>query len=290
MPFTNAVGVTYDSGDYPAAMDAALDGGGLGRVRRAPVGVGTPRALPRDRRRQLHRGDERHPPRARGAPGTRGRHRRARGGDHEQRPGPRDELCPARRRLARRSVRAHTLRRQRHRSRLGRWRLALGALHAPRLHRHRRGGDGAHRTRPGGRRRCALQAAPEDITWREGEFHSEGGTEVRGAGATDGDGTTGGGGIGWRRQQRLGPAAGSDGSRAGASISLAEAAALAAGDEHLPARISVAPSKGSGTSPTGPVAIHTVPTSARSRSIPRRAGSASWPGPGSTTSAAPSTR
>ena len=57
----------------------------------------------------------------------------------------------------------------------------------------------------------ALQAAPEAIAWREGAFHAGGGA---GAG---GDGAAGAGG--------------------GASISLAQAAALAAGNESLPAHL-----------------------------------------------------
>ena len=53
---------------------------------------------------------------------------------------------------------------------------------------------------------------------------------------------------------------------------------------------SAAPSKGSATSPTGRAAIPTAPTSAKWRSIRRRARCASQPGPGSTTSAARSIR
>ena len=137
MPCTNAVGVTYDSGDYPAAMDAALAAADWPGFEARRARIGTQRASPRDRGRQLHRGDERHPPRAGGAAGARGRHRRARGRDHEQRPGPRDELSAARCRLARHSVRAGAPRRERHGPRVGGGRLALGPLHAPREHRHR---------------------------------------------------------------------------------------------------------------------------------------------------------
>ena len=67
----------------------------------------------------------------------------------------------------------------------------------------------------------ALQAAPEAIAWREGAFHAEGGAEAGGAGAGGGEaGGAGGGGAG-----------------GGASISLAQAAALAAGNESLPAHL-----------------------------------------------------
>ena len=84
----------------------------------------------------------------------------------------------------------------------------------------------------------ALQAAPRDIAWREGAFHAErggrgedggsiGGGDGGAAGRESGEGTTdrtrdGGGGSGGR-------------SAVGPSISLADAAALAASDESLPA-------------------------------------------------------
>ena len=84
----------------------------------------------------------------------------------------------------------------------------------------------------------ALQAAPRDIAWREGAFHAE-----RGGGGEDG-GSIGGGdggaagresGEGTTDRTRDGDGGSGGGSAVGPSISLADAAALAASDESLPA-------------------------------------------------------
>ena len=65
MPYRNAVGTLYDSGDYRAALDRALVARRLGGVR-GPPGRGAPaRPLSRDRRGQLHRAQHRLPARAR---------------------------------------------------------------------------------------------------------------------------------------------------------------------------------------------------------------------------------
>ena len=62
-PYANPLGLTYDSGDYPAVMERTLAAGRLGRLSRAPRRRAPPRPVARHRRRQLCRGDQRRPAR-----------------------------------------------------------------------------------------------------------------------------------------------------------------------------------------------------------------------------------
>ena len=114
--------------------------GRLGRLRGAAPRGPRARALPRDRPRQLHRDRHRRAARAGAHHGAaRGTHRR--GDRHPRgRPGPRDELRPARRRVARLLLRPGAPDQRRHRSRRGGWRLTLGTLNASRRCSHGEGG------------------------------------------------------------------------------------------------------------------------------------------------------
>ena len=272
MPYTNAVGVTYDSGDYPAAMDAALaaaDWTGFEARRAASARRGWCRGIavanyievtsgiPRERAELRARED--------GAVelvvGT-----MSSGQGHETSfPQlvadwlgiPFERVRYVANDTDRVSVGggSHSGRSMRLAS------IAIGEAVTALLERGRAVAA------------FALQAAPRDVAWREGAFHAEGGGggggEDGGGGgdsavgrgdATDGgggedsavgrgnaadgggDGTGGGAGDrssgGTRGRSRGGTKDGTrDGSGASASISLADAAALAASDESLPAHL-----------------------------------------------------
>ena len=273
MPCTNAVGVTYDSGDYPAAMDAALaaaDWPGFearraeserrGRYRGIAVAnyIEVTSGIPRERAELRALGDGT----VELVVGT-----MSSGQGHETSfPQlvadwlgiPFERVRHVANDTDRVSVGggSHSGRSMRLAS------IAIGEAVTALIERGRAVAA------------FALQAAP-GTAWREGAFHAE-----RGGGRRVPRPRRRGG---WRRRREA------RGGSSGASITLADAAALAASDESLPAH-TAAPSKGSATSPTGRAAIPTAPTSARWRSIRRPARCASRRGPGSTTSAARSIR
>ena len=244
MPYANAVGVTYDSGDYPAAMDAALaaadwpgfearraesDRGGLCRGIAVANYIEVTSGIPRERAELRALGD--------GAVelvvGT-----MSSGQGHETSfPQlvadwlgiPFERVRYVSNDTDRVSVGggSHSGRSMRLAS------IAIGEAVAALIERGRAVAA------------FALQAAPRDVAWREGAFHAEGG----GGGAGRGDAADGGGdgtsdrardesSGGTRDRSRGGTRDGTrDGTRAGASISLADAAALAAADESLPAHL-----------------------------------------------------
>jgi carbon-monoxide dehydrogenase large subunit len=148
MPYTNPFGIVYDSGDYLAVQDRAVtlaDWGGFeARRREAHADHGAARGTDR-------RGD-RHP---------RGR------------PGSRDELRAARRRVAGLHARPGAPDQRRHRSRRGGWRLTLGTLNASRRCSHGEGG-GPDR----GEGRAARGVAPgvqvADLEFSGGRFRVRG--------------------------------------------------------------------------------------------------------------------
>ena len=207
MPYANAVGVTYDSGDYPAAMDAALaaaDWTGFKARRAASARHGWCRGIavanyievtsgiPRERAELRALGDGT----VELVVGT-----MSSGQGHETSfPQlvadwlgiPFERVRYVANDTDRVSVGggSHSGRSMRLAS------IAIGEAVTALLERGRAVAA------------FALQAAPRDVAWREGAFHAEGG---------------GGGGDG--------------GEGGGASISLADAAALAASDESLPAHL-----------------------------------------------------
>ena len=162
-PYANPLGMTYDSGDYGKVMDRALalsDWKGFNKRKRESQAQ---RQAARHRACELSRDHQRRAARM-------GQGRRAAGGPRRchdrhavERPGPRDELCAMRRRMARRRRRPHQADPGRHRHRAGRRRLAFGALDAHGRRRHGQGvggrdpeGDQDRRPRAGdrpGRRR-----------------------------------------------------------------------------------------------------------------------------------------
>ena len=261
MPCTNAVGVTYDSGDYPAAMDAALaaadwpgfearraesDRGGLCRGIAVANYIEVTSGIPRERAELRALGDgtvelvvgtmssgqghETSFPQLvadwLGIPFERVRHVAndtdrvsVGGGSHSGR-----------------SMRLAS--------------IAIDRAVAALIERGRAIAA------------FALQAAPRDIAWREGAFHAESGGGGNGSGSGDaarGGGSGGasaaghgdaadGGGDGDGGSDGTGNRTGGRGDRtrgtraavatgAGASITLADAAALAASDESLPAHL-----------------------------------------------------
>ena len=229
MPYTNAVGVTYDSGDYPAAMDAALDaadwtGFGArraeserrGRCRGIAVAnyIEVTSGIPRERAELRALGDGT----VELVVGT-----MSSGQGHETSFAqlvsdwlgvPFERVRHVANDTDRVSVGggSHSGRSMRLAS------IAIGEAVRALVERGREVAA------------FALQAAPEAIAWRDGAFHAgnRGGTEdsaISSGGAAGGgrnDGTRGGT---------------QDGSGVGASISLADAAVLAASDESLPAHL-----------------------------------------------------
>ena len=209
MPYTNAVGVTYDSGDYPAAMDAALDAAGWPgfEARRAESGrrglrrgiavanyIEVTSGIPRERAELRALGDGT----VELVVGT-----MSSGQGHETSfPQlasdwlgiPFERVRYVANDTDRVSVGggSHSGRSMRLAS------IAIDRAVAALIERGRAVAA------------FALQAAPEAIAWREGAFHTGGGSVGRDGG---GDGS---------------------GARGGASISLAQAAALAAENESLP--------------------------------------------------------
>ena len=132
----------------------------LGRVSDAAGGGPRARQIPRHRRQQLRRHRDRNAARARRNHRIAGRRRGSRRGDRVERPGSRDQLCPADRRVARRTDRHGAARDRRHRSRVGRRRLAFRPRIAPRQHchaerlaRHHRQGTADRQPRTGSRAR-----------------------------------------------------------------------------------------------------------------------------------------
>jgi len=226
MPFTNAVGVTYDSGDYPAAMDAALDAAdwpGFEARRAASARRGLCRGIavanyievtsgiPRERAELRALGDGT----VELVIGT-----MSSGQGHETSfpqlvadwlGVPFERVRYVANDTDRVSVGggSHSGRSMRLAS------IAIGEAVTALIERGRAVAA------------FALQAAPRAVAWREGAFHAGngGGTEDRGISRGD---TADGGGDGTRGGTK-------DGGGVGASISLADAATLAAGDESLPA-------------------------------------------------------
>ena len=229
MPYTNAVGVTYDSGDYPAAMDAALDAAdwaGLaarrveserrGRCRGIALAnyIEVTSGIPRERVELRAREDGT----VELVIGT-----MSSGQGHETSfpqlvadwlGVPFERVRYFANDTDRVSVGggSHSGRSMRLAS------IAIGEAVTALIERGRAIAA------------FALQTAPRAIAWREGVFHAEGsggGTEDSGISS---GGTAGGSGDGTRGGTK-------DGNVVGASISLAEAAALATGDESLPATL-----------------------------------------------------
>ena len=134
LPYANPFGMTYDSGEYHAVLDRALalaDWDGFAG-RRAEAGA-------RGRRRGIGLGAyvefaERRAARTRRGYGAPGRHCRDGRRHLVERPGPRDELCAAARRMALGAARLRAARHWRHRTRRDRRRLAFRTLAPPCQH------------------------------------------------------------------------------------------------------------------------------------------------------------
>ncbi len=159
MPYSNPLGLTYDSGRYEQAMNAALALGTWDGFSRAARGGSAERQAPRHRHRQLRR--VHHRGAARVDQGDRLAGRPRRGGDRHlvERARPSDQLRAAGDGLARRPLRLRELDPGRHRHHSGRRRLPFRPLHAARRHRHRQGvgrgdrqGQAHRRPRAGGGR------------------------------------------------------------------------------------------------------------------------------------------
>ena len=152
LPYTNPFGMIYDSGDYHDAMEKALELGDW---------AGFPARQREARKRGKRRGIgvANYVDTATGVPRERAEitvHPEGRVdvviGTVSQRPGPRDELRPARHRMARRADRARADHHRRHRHRESRRRHALGARDAPGQHRHLERVEPDHRERHAHRR------------------------------------------------------------------------------------------------------------------------------------------
>ncbi len=162
LPYTNPWGMIYDSGDYHAVMEKALELGDWSGLCRAPRRGARPRQVPRHRRRQLRGHRVRRSPRARRdhrasrRPGGR-RHRH-----HLERPGPRNELRPAAERMAGRADRQRAHHRRRHRHREDRRRHARRPRPAHGEHRHLELGQADHREGNAARRADARLRAERD--------------------------------------------------------------------------------------------------------------------------------
>ena len=158
-PYTNAVGASYDSGEYEKNMDWAMDIAdwkgaearrteaksrgklyGVGLANYVESSIGTPKE-----RTEITIHPE-------GKVFLRDRHAAVR-------PGSRDELRPGRRGSLPRAGRERHDHHRRHRHREGRRRLALGPLDAARRHRHLEGQHAAHRQ---GQGHCGVRARQED--------------------------------------------------------------------------------------------------------------------------------
>ena len=157
-PYTTVTGVTYDVGDYDAALDRGAAHRGLrGAARRA---AGAPRARRREAARHRHQRLRRDHRGRLGERVRRGRGARRRERDHEgghvgARPGPRDRVLAARVGRARHPDREHPLRAVRHRARAaGRRHRRLAVAAARRQRGARRVARGA-RARPEPRGRPA---------------------------------------------------------------------------------------------------------------------------------------
>ena len=118
------------------------------------------RQISRHRRRQLRRHLHRRAAREGRDHGVARRLRRARHRHRFAGPGPRDELCPTRHRMARRADRGRALRRRRHRPRHGRRRRPFRPRHAARLDRHQEILRRHHRKRPAHRRASVWRRRP----------------------------------------------------------------------------------------------------------------------------------
>ena len=115
-PYANPFGLTYDSGRYEEAMEPGPGARRLARLCRASRRGRATRQATRHRHRQLCRDHQRRAARAHRDHRQARRPGRAGDGHDVVRPRPRDQLRPARHRMARRAVREHRLRRPRHRS------------------------------------------------------------------------------------------------------------------------------------------------------------------------------
>ena len=230
MPYTNAVGVTYDSGDYPAAMEAALDAADW-------TGFATRRAESERRGRCRGIAVANYIEVTSGIPRERAELRALEDGAVELVVGtmssgqghetsfpqlvadwlgvPFERVRYIANDTDRVSVGggSHSGRSMRLAS------IAIGEAVTALIERGRAVAA------------FALQAAPETIAWRERAFHAESGGGAEEGGIGQGD-AAGGGGSGGTRDR--GGATGS-GPGIGASISLSDAAALAASDASLPA-------------------------------------------------------
>ena len=105
LPYANPFGMTYDSGEYHAVLDRTLalaDWDGFRGAARRGRGA---RPAARHRARRLCRVAERRAARTRRGYGAPGRHCRDGRRHLVERPGPRDKLCAAARRMARRAAR-----------------------------------------------------------------------------------------------------------------------------------------------------------------------------------------
>ena len=139
-PYTNPLGITYDSGDYVGAMDMALalaHWPGFPARREASKQRGWRRGIGIANYVEITTGAPRERAEVTVAPTG-----RVAGDGHDViRPGPRDELCATRCRMARGAVRLDRLCRARHGSRCCRRRLAFRQIHEAGRLCHR-SGDG----------------------------------------------------------------------------------------------------------------------------------------------------
>ena len=140
MPYTNPFGIVYDSGDYVAVQDRAValaDWAGFEARRREARGRGRYRGIGLANYIEIATGAPRE--RAHITVQPEGRIDVVIG-TLAAGPGPRDELRPARRRVAGLRARPGAPDQRRHRSRRGGWRLTLGTLDASRRCSHGEGG------------------------------------------------------------------------------------------------------------------------------------------------------
>ena len=163
LPYRNPFGMVYDSGAYHEVMEKALTlADWQGFAKRAAPRRERQRQASRHRHRQLRRHRDRHSARARRGHGAAGRLRRRRDRHRLQRPGARDELCPAGHRMARRADRQRAADHRRHRHRQGRRRHPFRPRHAACQHRDLEVRERDHRKGQAHRRAAAAGAARGD--------------------------------------------------------------------------------------------------------------------------------
>ena len=173
-PYANPLGMTYDCGDYGKIMDRALalsDWKGFTKRRRESKRGGKLRGIGLANYLEITSGSPREwskvDVKPEGQVEVFDRHA-------VQRPGPRDELCAMRRRMARRRCRQHQADPGRHRHRADRRRLAFGTLDAHGRRRHGQGVASGHRQGQPHRRGRCWRPMPADVAFAEGRFTVKG--------------------------------------------------------------------------------------------------------------------